>query len=68
MMTGKDDAPKYTEHMEKGLRQNHGIGHDSLNANLDKKIEVEKSREKDHKESQKIVREVSNDLHHSRER
>ncbi|MBM7096758.1 MULTISPECIES: hypothetical protein [Alteribacter] len=66
-MTGKDDKLKYTENMEKGLRQNHGIGHEKLNSSLDKKIEVEKSREKDHKQSQKIEREISNDLHHSRE-
>ncbi|WP_096438389.1 hypothetical protein [Alteribacter populi] len=66
-MNDNEEQPKYTEHMEKGLRQTHGIGHEKLNNSLEKKIEVEKRREKSHKDSQKIEREIANDLHHSRE-
>ncbi|PYZ95524.1 hypothetical protein CR205_18510 [Alteribacter lacisalsi] len=66
-MTGKEDDLKVTENLEKGLRQNHGIGHESLNSSLEKKIEVERRREKSHKQSQQIEREISNDLHHNRE-
>jgi hypothetical protein len=40
--------------MEKAMQQNHGIGYEEYNRSLEKRLEVEKEREKDYKRSQKI--------------
>ncbi|UCZ53234.1 hypothetical protein LGQ02_21110 [Bacillus shivajii] len=58
-MSSDENDIKYTEPMEKGLRQTHGFGHEVLKKSLDKKIEVEKVREKEHKKSLEVEHELN---------
>ncbi len=41
--------------MEKAMQQSHGIGYADYNRSLEKRLEVEKAREKDHQQSKKII-------------
>ncbi|GGE48435.1 hypothetical protein GCM10011391_29050 [Pullulanibacillus camelliae] len=45
--------------MEKALQQSHGMSYAEYQRNLDKRIEVEKAREKSYMESARIVLEAN---------
>ncbi|WP_272479968.1 hypothetical protein [Aquibacillus koreensis] len=53
----------YTSEMEKAMQQSHGLGYAEYSRKLSKRLHVEKERENDHKESQKIVHEVERLIH-----
>ncbi|WP_280771252.1 hypothetical protein [Salipaludibacillus daqingensis] len=54
-----DENVKYTENMEKALQQSHGIGYESYKGSLKKKVEVEKAREKDYRDSLQVENELT---------
>ncbi|MDE5416244.1 hypothetical protein [Alkalihalobacterium chitinilyticum] len=41
------------------MQQNHGIGYEEYNRSLEKRLEVEKSREKEYKRSLKLAIELN---------
>ncbi|MCT2535925.1 hypothetical protein NC661_08385 [Aquibacillus koreensis] len=45
------------------MQQSHGLGYAEYSRKLSKRLHVEKERENDHKESQKIVHEVERLIH-----
>ncbi|WP_227937365.1 hypothetical protein [Alkalihalobacillus deserti] len=45
--------------MEKGLQQAHGINYSEYNQSLEKRIQIEKQREKDYEASKKIAAQFS---------
>jgi hypothetical protein len=48
--------------MEKAMQQSHGIGYQEYSRKLEKRIEVEKRREKEYKQSQLIVAQADRQL------
>ncbi|MDV2686070.1 hypothetical protein RYX56_17010 [Alkalihalophilus lindianensis] len=60
-MTNKREQ-EIPEVMEKGLQQSHGISHQEYLHDLDKKIEVEKAREKDYQKNKELEKELNNKL------
>ncbi|MFV8826573.1 hypothetical protein [Alkalihalobacterium sp. APHAB7] len=48
----------YTGDMEKAMQQNHGIGYEEYNRSLEKRLEIEKARERDYKRSIKLAIEL----------
>jgi hypothetical protein len=41
--------------MEKAMQQSHGTSYAEYNRNLEKRMEIEKEREKDYKASKKLI-------------
>lgn len=50
----------HTSEMEKALQHSHGIGYAEYNRSLDKRLEVEKTREMDYKKSNLIAAQFKN--------
>ncbi|WP_180316728.1 hypothetical protein [Shouchella shacheensis] len=45
----------YTSEMEKGLQQRHGVSYAEYGRNLEKRLEVEKERTKEHENCNQLV-------------
>lgn len=45
------------------MQQSHGIGYAEYNRNLDKRLKVEKQREKDHRKSLEIMSSLASKIH-----
>ncbi|MBB6453462.1 hypothetical protein HNQ94_001911 [Salirhabdus euzebyi] len=48
--------------MEKAMQQSHGIGYKEYSRKLEKRLEVEKRREKEYQKSRQITAEVDRQL------
>lgn len=57
--SSKEGHAPVTEAMEKGMQQSHGISYSEYNRSLNKRIEIEKQREKDYEASKKIAAQFS---------
>lgn len=53
----------YTPEMEKALQQNHGMNFTEYETNVEKRLQVEKDREKSHEQSMKLIAELQQDVH-----
>lgn len=53
----------YTPEMEKAMQQSHNINFSEYENNVDKRLKVEKEREKSHAESTKMIAELKQDIH-----
>ncbi|PKR78076.1 hypothetical protein CEY16_09165 [Halalkalibacillus sediminis] len=53
----------YTELMEKGMQQTHGVGFEEYSKNLEKRLDIEKKRQQDHEKCNRLVAEVDRQLH-----
>ncbi|WP_100372037.1 hypothetical protein [Bacillus sp. FJAT-45037] len=62
-MLNTSEQQRYTEVMEKGLQQSHGVGHEEYLNNLDKKLAVERAREKDYQKNQALLKELNSSIH-----
>ncbi|MFB1051183.1 hypothetical protein [Paraliobacillus sp. JSM ZJ581] len=56
-------ALNYTSEMEKAMQQNHGVGYAEYGQNLEKRLEIERKREKSHRKCLKIVTEMEQQAH-----
>ena len=53
----------YTPKMEKAMHQNHGMNFTEYEMNVDKRMKVERKREKSHEQSIKLIAELQQDIH-----
>lgn len=56
-------ALNYTTEMEKAMQQNHGLGYAEYERSLEQRLEIEKKRERSHKNGLKIVTEMERKAH-----
>ncbi|MFB5661450.1 hypothetical protein [Alteribacillus sp. HJP-4] len=54
-----DHDKETTENIEKSMQESHGVSKEEYERSVDKKIEVEKKREKDHKENKDLTNEIN---------
>ncbi|WP_158736165.1 hypothetical protein [Alteribacillus sp. YIM 98480] len=60
--TKSNKEQETTENLEKSMHKAHGVTQEEYKRSLDKKIEVEKEREKDYKKNKEIQTEVDNHM------
>ena len=53
----------YTPEMEKAMHQNHGVNFTEYEMNVEKRMKVERKREKSHEQSMKLIAELQQDVH-----
>ncbi|MGP4073168.1 hypothetical protein ACTWQB_11510 [Piscibacillus sp. B03] len=53
----------YTSEMEKAMHQSHGVGYTEYGQKLEKRLQIEKEREKNYRESRRLVSEVDRQIH-----
>ncbi|NIK12201.1 hypothetical protein FHR85_001609 [Alkalibacillus almallahensis] len=53
----------YTSDMEKAMQQSHGIGYEEYSRKLENQLAVERRREQEYQQSQKMISDVDRMIH-----